>query len=126
MKFDAKKDEGSTLHFDYRKQGNTLVIALGGSMDSASAPNFTAVVDDKLAEGENQLIVNLDNLNHLSSAGLRSILVVLKKIDALKRKMYFVSANEDVNRIFKMAGVYNSMFSVYESEEAVFKILPAD
>ncbi|MBF0553894.1 MAG: STAS domain-containing protein [Nitrospirae bacterium] len=123
MKFDAKKDESSTLYFDYRKQDNTLVIALSGSMDSSSSPKFTTAVDEKLAEGESQIIVNLDNLNHLSSAGLRSILVVLKKIGTLKKKMYFVSSNEDVNRIFKMAGVYNSMFNVYESDEAVFKIL---
>jgi anti-anti-sigma factor len=124
MKFDAKKEEGSTLHFDYRTQNDTLVITMSGSMDSASAPEFSKAVDEKLAKGQGRFIVNLDNLNHLSSAGLRNILVVLKKITALKKSMYFVSANEDVNRIFKMAGVYNSMFTVYESEEDVFKLHP--
>lgn len=121
MKFDAKRDEGSTLNIDYRKHDDAIVMALSGSMDSASAPEFTKAVDDKLAGGESQFIVNLDNLNHLSSAGLRSILVVLKKISSLKKNMYFISSNEDVNRIFKMAGVYNTMFNIYESEEAVLK-----
>ncbi|MBF0318365.1 MAG: STAS domain-containing protein [Nitrospirae bacterium] len=122
MKFDAKKEEGATLIFDYRTQNDTLIITMSGSMDSYTAPEFTRAIDEKLAEGHGKFIVNLDNLNHLSSAGLRSILVVLKKITGSQKKMYFVSANEDVNRIFKMAGVYNSMFTVYESEEDVFKL----
>ncbi|MBF0565307.1 MAG: STAS domain-containing protein [Nitrospirae bacterium] len=122
MRFDAKKDAESSLRFAYKKEKNTLIVSLSGSMDSLTAPEFTLAIDEKLSDGEDSFIVNLNDLEHLSSAGLRNILLVLKKIVSLGKKMFFVSSNEDVNRIFKTAGVYNSLLKVYESEDVVFNL----
>lgn len=118
MKFDGKADKEGSLRFTSRKENDILFVSLSGSMDSLTAPEFTRLVNDKLSEGEGSFIINLNELEHLSSAGLRNILVSLKKIASLGMKMTFVSSNEDVNRIFKMAGVYNNMIKIYESEDA--------
>lgn len=122
MKFDAKPDAAASLRFAYRKEKNILIVSLSGSMDSLTAPDFSRAIDEKLSGGEDSFIVNLNSLEHLSSAGLRNILLILKKISTLGKKMFFVSSNEDVNRIFKTAGVYNSLLKVYESEDVVFNL----
>ncbi|MCG6551262.1 MAG: STAS domain-containing protein [Candidatus Magnetominusculus sp. LBB02] len=118
MKFDAKADNAGSLKFTYAKEKDVLVVTLSGSMDSLTAPDFTKEIDEKLSAGEESFIVNLNGLEHLSSAGLRNILITLKKIAGSKKKMLFVSSNEDVNRIFKMAGVHNTMIKIYESNDA--------
>ncbi|MBF0518729.1 MAG: STAS domain-containing protein [Nitrospirae bacterium] len=123
MKFDSKKDKEGNLCFDFKKQNDILVVTMSGSMDSQSASEFAKVIDEKLNSGENVFIVNLNSLEHLSSAGLRNIVIVLKKLDTLGKKMFFVSSNEDVNRIFKMAGLYNSLIKIFDAEEAAYNAI---
>ncbi|MEO5357541.1 MAG: STAS domain-containing protein [Nitrospirae bacterium YQR-1] len=120
MKFDAKKDKEGNLTFEFKKEHGALVITMTGSMDSLSASEFAKVIDEKLNSGENIFIVNLNSLDHLSSAGLRNIVIILKKLDTIGKKICFVSSNDDVNRIFKMAGLYNSLIKIFDSEEAAF------
>ncbi|QWR77879.1 STAS domain-containing protein [Candidatus Magnetomonas plexicatena] len=120
MKFDTKKDKEGGLVFDFKKHNEALVITVSGSMDSQNAPEFAKIIDEKLNAGESVFIVNLNSLTHLSSAGLRNIVIVLKKLAANSKKIFFVSSNEDVNRIFKMAGLYNSLVKIFDSEEAAY------
>ncbi|MBF0342682.1 MAG: STAS domain-containing protein [Nitrospirae bacterium] len=122
MRFDAKEDQKAMLNFEMRKEQNAFIVALSGNLDSLTTNEFTRLIETKLSEGEDFIIVNLDKLDHLSSAGLRGILLILKKITADGKKIYFVSTDEDVNRIFKTAGFYNSLINIYESEDAVLNL----
>jgi anti-anti-sigma factor len=49
--------------------------------------------------------VNLKDVDYLSSAGLRSILVIAKRLDRNNRKLAFVGARELVAEVIRLTGV---------------------
>ena len=57
--------------------GNSLTLHLAGRLDTTTAPELESVVDSSLA-GVQELILDLEALEYISSAGLRVILKARK------------------------------------------------
>jgi anti-anti-sigma factor len=73
-----------------------------------------------LEQGETSFIINLGEVNYMSSAGLRSILIVAKKLKEQDGKLIFVNLREEVQKIFRISG-FSSMIPTYESLEAALE-----
>lgn len=91
-------------HMDIIKtlDGDTLTIALGGKLDSNSAPELEAELAKSL-EGIKLLIWDFEKLYYLSSAGLR-ILLSTQKIMNKQGKMILRHVNEIIMETFDMTG----------------------
>ena len=59
-------------------EGTTAEIRLAGWLDTSSAPDFSIVLDS-LEPGIENLVLELNGLEYISSAGLRQIIVAYKK-----------------------------------------------
>ncbi len=99
--------------------GNTAVIELTGRLDS----NTSRELDQELAElfdkNQKDILIDLSRLEYISSAGLRVLLVGLKKINKKKGRLALCSMNEFVKEIFDIAG-FTPLFNIYSSQnEAV-------
>ncbi len=96
------------------------IISLEGKMDAISAPAFEDQMGEWLEQGETSFIINLGEVNYMSSAGLRSILIVAKKLKEQDGKLIFVNLREEVQKIFRISG-FSSMIPTYESLEAALE-----
>jgi len=102
------------------KEKNMKIIFLEGKMDAISAPEFEEKMGEWLEQGETSFIINLGEVNYMSSAGLRSILIVAKKLKEQDGKLIFVNLREEVQKIFRISG-FSSMIPTYESLEAALE-----
>ena len=102
------------------KEKNMKIIFLEGKMDAISAPEFEDKMGEWLEQGETSFIINLGEVNYMSSAGLRSILIVAKKLKEQDGKLIFVNLREEVQKIFRISG-FSSMIPTYESLEAALE-----
>jgi len=102
------------------KEKNIKIIFLEGKMDAISAPEFEEKMGEWLEQGETSFIINLGEVNYMSSAGLRSILIVAKKLKEQDGKLIFVNLREEVQKIFRISG-FSSMIPTYESLEAALE-----
>lgn len=102
------------------KEKNMKIISLEGKMDAISAPEFEDQMGEWLEQGETSFIINLGEVNYMSSAGLRSILIVAKKLKEQDGKLIFVNLREEVQKIFRISG-FSSMIPTYESLEAALE-----
>ena len=59
-----------------------LVVSLNGRLDTTTAPELESFLSENLS-GVNALTIDCQNLNYVSSAGLRVILGAQKKIKGL-------------------------------------------
>ena len=84
------------------QNGNTLEIALGGRLDTLTAPELEAELNGSL-EGADSLVLNFSKLDYISSAGLRVLLSVHKAMSA-KGGMKVVHVNEIVREVFDVTG----------------------
>ena len=85
------------------RQGSEFYVALNGRLDTASAPEFEAVVKNELVDVE-LFVVDLKKLQYTSSAGLRTILLAQKTMNK-QGKMILKNVAEGVMEVFEMTGL---------------------
>ncbi len=104
------------MELDSYKQDKFLIVKAGGRMDATTAPEFEKLCLEWIQEGEATLVVDLAGLEYMSSAGLRSILIVGKKLKSAGGSLSFSSLTPNVAHVFSLSG-FGSMFRVYDSLE---------
>lgn len=85
------------------RDGNKLDVIIDGKLDTASAPQLEALVNNEL-EGVEILVLDLAKLKYTSSAGLRTILLAQKTMNK-QGKMILKHVGDDVLDVFDMTGL---------------------
>lgn len=98
------------------KQERFFIVRASGKLDATTAPVFEESCLEWIGQGESMLVVDLKDLEYLSSAGLRSILAVGKKIKSAGGTLSFSSLTPNVAHIFSISG-FGSLFKVHDSLE---------
>ena len=80
-----------------------LVIALEGRLDTMTAPQLEEELKSSL-DNVTELVIDLSNLEYISSAGLRVLLSAYKTMRT-KGSMKIVNANELVQEVFEVTGL---------------------
>ena len=88
----------STLNRD----GNKLTVAIAGRLDTLSSPDFEKEMEPALG-GVTELIIDLKNLDYISSAGLRVLLGLAQTMED-QGKMVVTNPNDAVMDVFSVTG----------------------
>ncbi len=93
--------------FDIREddEGGGRIVTLAGRLDSATAPAFDAWRERFDAGAESLTVIDFSDLDYLSSAGLRVILVANRHAERSGRTLRFCSLGPMVRQVFKTAGL---------------------
>ena len=83
-------------------QDDKLTVSLIGRLDTTTAPELEQELKNSL-DGVKELEVNLEELEYISSAGLR-VLLSTHKIMAAKGGMKVTHVNEIVREVFDVTG----------------------
>lgn len=90
------------MTIEKKQNGTELEMLLSGRMDTNTAPQFEEEMK-KSVEGVKKLILNFENLEYISSAGLRVILSA-QKIMNKQGEMIIRNVNEVVSEVFEITG----------------------
>lgn len=96
------------------KQENTLVLEVRGRLDALTAGALEEECDTWIKKGEKDLLLDLGGVDYISSAGLRAILLIGRKLQAISGALRFCNLGGMVKEVFSISG-FNSMFSIYAS-----------
>ncbi len=77
-----------------------LTITLEGRLDTTTAPDLDAELN-AMPEGTSELVLDFNQLDYISSAGLRVLLSAQKRMAGALR---VVGVNETVNEVFEVTG----------------------
>lgn len=84
-------------------EGNKIVVSVEGRIDTATAPQLEESLKDIPAD-INELELKLADTEYVSSAGLRVILSLHKKMSKVSGKFYVTEVNESVKEVFDVTG----------------------
>ncbi len=84
------------------QNGSALTVALEGRLDTMTAPELENELAGSLGAAES-LVLDLEKLDYISSAGLRVLLSAHKKM-APKGGMKVIHVNEIVSEVFDVTG----------------------
>jgi len=90
------------MNISKQQNGEKLVIALEGRLDTTTAPQLEAEVNNSL-DGIKELTLDFAALEYISSAGLRVVLQAQKKMNACGT-MEIHNANESIMEVFDITG----------------------
>ncbi len=88
-------------------ENGALVITLAGRVDSSNAAQVEALVVDACKTPHDTIVLDVDELEYISSAGLRIVLRVRKE----SKDMKIINASSEVYDIFDMTG-FTEMITV--------------
>ena len=100
-----------------RKEKNALVISLKGRLDSVTAPVLEKDLTELMAGEERFLVLDLGDLDYISSAGLRTLLVVTKRLREKQGRLLLASLKSVVREVFEISG-FSSIIPIFESVDA--------
>lgn len=93
-----------------------VVIRVKGRMDAITAPEFDQACAKLISEGTTKLVVDLREMDYISSAGLRSILSAGKSVRAQGGQLLLCNLQGMVKEIFEISG-FLSIFPAHPTEE---------
>lgn len=82
--------------------GSTTTLALSGRLDTTTAPELEAALAD--AASAKELVLDMNELAYISSAGLRVILKAQKTMLGVGGTMKLTHVSETVQEVFDITG----------------------
>lgn len=101
-------------------KNDVVILKLEGRLDATTCAQVESKVNQITESGKNKLIFNLQKMDYLSSAGMRVLLSVTKKIKSLNGKFIVCCLTDDVLEIIKMAG-FNQILNIVPEEDIALK-----
>lgn len=92
-------------------------VSVSGAFDGPASPAVNAFLGRLLAEGRSRLVLDLGEVDYISSAGLRVLLTVLNQARAAGGDVRLVGVLRSVKEIFSISG-FESLFAIFATLEA--------
>ena len=85
------------------KDNNRLKLTLEGDLNTLAAPDFEkAYVEGK--DGVNEVVVDMEKLKYITSAGLRVILFIQQEMEDIGGSLTVCNVNDDIMEVFNFSG----------------------
>lgn len=104
------------LDFEHEEKDSVTVVHFFGKMDTRTSPEAEKYLNQLIDDGDSNILMNFEELDFISSTGLRVILATGKKLMSSNGKLTICTPNMTVNDVLNMSG-FNRMFGVFETEK---------
>ncbi|MEW6187331.1 MAG: STAS domain-containing protein [Thermodesulfobacteriota bacterium] len=105
------------MEIQKRIEGDLLRVAVKGRLDAVTAPQFDKNLAAAVGQGEKEVLFDFSGLEYISSAGLRSLLVLSKRLKTFPTELLFSGLKEPVKEVFRISGFF-SIFKIIDSPPA--------
>ena len=92
------------MQISVKTTNEVKILAFEGKLDTGTSPDAQQQLTRLIEEGETKILVNLEKLDYISSAGLRVLLVVAKQLKKTDGELRICSLNEVVKEVFDISG----------------------
>jgi anti-sigma B factor antagonist len=104
------------LEVNANEVNDIVIVKLVGNLDTNTAPDAETEINKWLENGALKMIINLEQTNYVSSAGLRIFLATAKKITASGGVVKLCNTNDVVQEILDISG-FSTILDVKKTEE---------
>jgi anti-anti-sigma factor len=107
------------MKIGYKVAGGVSVGRIEGRLDVQGAAVLETYAQQRLSAGEVRLVLDLAGVDYISSAGLRSLLVVAKKVQAVNGCLVLCGLTPMVLNVMSISGFQQLLKICVTEEEAV-------
>lgn len=103
------------------RKGDVLVLRFLGRLDALSTPQTEKRVVQLIDAGASKILMDFAGVDYISSAGMRMLLAVTKKLKVLSGHLVLCSITMNVMDVFKMSGFDHVLELAATEEDALGK-----
>lgn len=96
------------------KEGKAVIARLAGRLDASTSSVLEERVVSIIDGGEQYLVVDFSNLDYISSAGLRVLLMAAKKLKGRGGDVFLSGLKAHIREVFDIAG-FSSIFTIFST-----------
>ena len=101
---------------------DAYLVSLSGQLNSGNSANAEDEILRLISEGNTKLLLDFTNLDYISSAGLRVVLVTAKRIKAERGRLILFGMQPQVREVFEISGFLNILDVVENRADADSKL----
>jgi len=94
-------------------EGKAIVVSISGRLDAVTAPEFEKSIREMIDGGNDFFVVDFEQLDYISSAGLRALLLA-KLLKEKAGQVCFANVKGNVRSVFDMSG-FSGLFKMGNS-----------
>ena len=107
------------MQISRKEEKGIHIFSLDGRFDAHSAGDVEKELNLTISKGARKLLLDMDSVEYISSAGLRLLLAVAKKLRKEQGEIKLCCLKPYVKEVFDIAG-FTQIFKIYDtSEEAI-------
>ena len=103
------------MELETERQGDTLIAKTDGRVDGANAREIQSALEAAIDDNTSAVILDMERLSYISSAGLRVILLTAKSLQGRNAKFAVCSLSESIQEVFEISG-FDKIISIHPSQ----------
>ena len=108
-----------TIAHEHLAGDKGLVVVLEGRLDGMGAPAVEAFCLEQIQAGVVRLLLDLEGVDYISSAGLRSLLVVAKRLQTVSGGLRLCCLAPMVQEVLSISGLSGLLPSLPTRQEGI-------
>lgn len=109
------------IEMEEKLVGDVLVLRLKGRLDAISTPLTEKRTFELINEGRYKFLIDFSHVDYISSAGMRMLLSLTKKLKSLSGKLVLSQVTHNVMDVLKMSGFDHVLELARTDEDALKK-----
>ena len=94
-----------------KKEGEVVVLEPIGRIDTNTANEFEKKIVEVMDNGVSRFVVDLKEIDYISSAGLRVFLMAIKKLKSMDGSFIICSMSDHIKEVFDISG-FTPIFTI--------------
>ena len=100
------------MEFQKEQAGGALILRPIGRITSGNANDFELALNNQLDAGSTRIVLDLSKVETISSAGLRVVLIIGKRLTGKQGRLVLSSMRPAVLEVLQISG-FLALFQVY-------------
>lgn len=111
-----------TVDVTIERRDGVLVLSVSGRLEAVSAPAFLETVKAEIDAGDRAVIMDLERLDYLGSAGLRVVFIAASELRKRDAGFALCSPPPPIAKVIRLSGV-EELIPVHSSRADAFAAL---
>ena len=104
------------MEIDTVRENGALIAKAEGRVDGSNAREFQDALTAAIGESDRIVVLDLEQLSYISSAGLRVILLTAKNLEQKQAKFAICSLSDSISEVFRVSG-FDKVIPVRNTQE---------
>ena len=104
------------MDIPHERADKALILKPGGRIDGQNALDFQSAIDTTIGDSNLAVVLDLSDLDYISSAGLRVILLLTKTLRSRNVQFSMCAISEAVKEVFEISG-FGKIIATHASRE---------